>query len=190
MGQAKTFTESEFEQLLTFVATQPHAARNRAMILMTFWAGLRVGELAQLRYGDAFDAEHRPRAEIRLDPAITKGRHARTVFVALKLRDELARYAQAHHTRAAGDCLFPTQKHPHRGFTPNTCAQHFLTLYRRAGIENASSHSGRRTFITQLANKGVTVRVLASLAGHRSIATTQRYIDVNDDMKRSAVELI
>ena len=190
MGQAKTFTEAELKQLLAFIATQPHAARNRAMVLMTFWAGLRVGEFAQLRYGDALDAQHQARAEIRLDPAITKGRHARTVFVAQKLRVELKRYAKTHPSRDPSHCLFPTQKHPQRGFTPNTCAQHFLTLYRRAGIGNASSHSGRRTFITHLANKGVSVRVLASLAGHRSIATTQRYIDVNDDMKRKAVELI
>ena len=190
MAQAKTFTEAEFDRLLAFIATQPHAARNRAMVLMTFWAGLRVGEMAQLRYGDVFDGQHRPRTEVRLDPSITKGRHARTVFVAQKLRDELLLYGRTHPTRHPQHSLFPTQKHPERGFTPNTCAQHFLTLYRRAGIENASSHSGRRTFITQLANKGVTVRVLASLAGHRSIATTQRYIDVNDEMKRSAVELL
>jgi integrase/recombinase XerD len=48
----------------------------------------------------------------------------------------------------------------------------------------------RRSFITNLANKGIGVRILASLAGHRSIAVTQKYIDVNDDMKRRAVELI
>jgi len=64
--------------------------------------------------------------------------------------------------------------------------QHF----KRVGIEGASSHSGRRTFITNLANKGIGVRVLMSLAGHRSITTTQAYIDVNDDMKRRAVELV
>jgi integrase/recombinase XerD len=63
-------------------------------------------------------------------------------------------------------------------------------LYKRAGIAGGSSHSGRRTFITNLAAKGVGVRVLMSLAGHRSISTTQAYIDVNDDMKRKAVELI
>ena len=47
-----------------------------------------------------------------------------------------------------------------------------------------------RSFITELASKGVGVRVLAELSGHRSIATTQRYIDVNDDMLRKAVELV
>jgi len=190
MGQAKSFTDTELDQLLTFIATQPHAARNRAMVLMTFWAGLRVGEVAQLRFGDVFDAGGSTKPEIRLDPAITKGRHARTVFVAQKLREELNAYAQTHPSRDPRHALFATQKNAARGFTPNTCAQHFLTLYKRAGILNASSHSGRRTFITSLANKGVTVRVLASLAGHRNIATTQRYIDVNDEMKRQAVELL
>jgi integrase/recombinase XerD len=57
-------------------------------------------------------------------------------------------------------------------------------------VSGASSHSGRRTFIKTLANKGIGVRVLASLAGHRSIAVTQAYIDVNDEMKRAAVELV
>jgi integrase/recombinase XerD len=57
-------------------------------------------------------------------------------------------------------------------------------------MTGATSHSGRRTFITKLADKGVGVRVLMALAGHRNITTTQAYIDVNDDMKRSAVELI
>jgi integrase/recombinase XerD len=48
----------------------------------------------------------------------------------------------------------------------------------------------RRSFITNLAARGIGVRVLAELAGHRSIAVTQKYIDVNDDMKRNAVEMI
>ena len=49
---------------------------------------------------------------------------------------------------------------------------------------------GRRTFITRLADSGVAVHVLAALAGHRHIATTQRYITVNDAMLARAVELL
>lgn len=85
---------------------------------------------------------------------------------------------------------FQTQKRGADGFTANTLAQHFHHLYKGAGIEGASSHSGRRSFITNLAAQGVGVRVLMSLAGHRNISTTQHYIDCNDDMKRRAVELI
>jgi integrase/recombinase XerD len=63
-------------------------------------------------------------------------------------------------------------------------------MYARAGIKGASSHSGRKTFLTSLASQGVSVFVLAALAGHKSIATTQRYVTVNDDTKRRAVELV
>ena len=52
------------------------------------------------------------------------------------------------------------------------------------------SHSGKRTWLTTLSQKGVSVFVLADMAGHRSIQTTQRYVTVNDEMKRNAAELI
>ncbi|WP_083855902.1 site-specific integrase [Reyranella massiliensis] len=84
--------------------------------------------------------------------------------------------------------MFKTQRRT--AFSANTLCQTVNAMYRRAGISGAISHSGRRSFITTLATKGIGVRVLASLAGHRSIATTQAYIDVNDAMKRAAVELI
>ncbi len=75
-------------------------------------------------------------------------------------------------------------------FSANVLAQHFFWLYKKAGIAVASSHSSRRTFITNLASKGIFVRVLASLANHASIAVTQRNNDCNDDMKRNAVEMV
>jgi len=67
--------------------------------------------------------------------------------------------------------------------------QLFLDIYKAIGLKDASSHSGRRTYITRLANKGVGVRLLAALAGHSHIST-QRYIDVNSDKLSEAVELL
>lgn len=84
--------------------------------------------------------------------------------------------------------LFRSQKGGH--FSANSMCQVFLNIYKACGLSDASSHSGRRTFITRLANKGIGVRVLAALAGHSSIATTQRYIDVNDEQLANAVELL
>ena len=69
-------------------------------------------------------------------------------------------------------------------FSANTATQHLQRLYARAGIAGATSHSGRRHWLTALSQKGVSVSVLADMAGHRSIQTTQRYITVNDEMKR------
>jgi integrase/recombinase XerD len=149
---------------------------------------MRVGEVAALSVGDVIDENGLVRNEIRLSGEITKNKHARTVFVNERLQKELQSYAKELERVEAADAFFYIQKR--RAFTANTLAQHFFWLYKRANLQGASSHSGRRTFITTLAAKGVGVRVLAALAGHANITTTQRYIDVNDDMKRQAVALI
>ncbi len=52
------------------------------------------------------------------------------------------------------------------------------------------SHSGRRSFISKLAHNGVSPKVIMTLAGHRHLTTTQRYIDVNDEMLRKDVNLV
>ena len=115
------------------------------------------------------------------------------------LRDELTTYLQQRFglqdLRAVTltdtqRALFPTQKNPKRGFTANTLCQLMHKIYKDAQLTGASSHSGRRGFITKLADKGVGVRVLMALAGHKSIATTQRYIELNPTIMRGAVELI
>lgn len=188
MGQAKTFTAEEFATVLAYVATRRHALRNRLLILMSFWTGMRVGEIASLSINDVVDVRGKVKAEIRLDASQTKGKHTRTVFMPMKLRDELQTYIDLRNLHEKSLPLFMTAGG--KAFSANVLTQHFFWLYRKAGIDDASSHSGRRTFITNLASKGIGVRVLAGLAGHRSIAVTQRYIDVNDDMKRNAVELV
>jgi integrase/recombinase XerD len=112
------------------------------------------------------------------------------VYLNERLQQELKTYVDGRRWYSRDQALFCTTANPRKGFSANTMTQHFHYLYKRAGVVGGSSHSGRRTFITTLANKGVSVRLLASLVRHRSIATTQRYIDVNDDMKRRAVELV
>ena len=82
------------------------------------------------------------------------------------------------------------QKQALRNSMANTMCQLFLDIFKAIGLKDASSHSGRRTYITRLANKGVGVRLLAALAGHSHISTTQRYIDVNSDQLSEAVELL
>ena len=188
MSQAKTLTPEEVSQVLDFIATQNYPLRNRVMLLTGLWSGMRVGEIASLRIQDLLNADGTVRAEVRLGAQQTKGRHARTVFLPQKLRDELADYIALRQPCQPLHPVFVTAGR--RPFSANVMAQHFHYLFKHAGIAGASSHSMRRTFITTLANKGIGVRVLASLAGHRSIAITQRYIDVNDDMKRNAVELV
>ena len=93
MAQARTLTDAEFNWLLDQVQQRPHAGRNKMMLKMLHGAGLRVGEVACLRWRDVTDSEGRIKDEIRLLPDMTKGRHARTVFVSAKLQQVLQEYA-------------------------------------------------------------------------------------------------
>jgi integrase/recombinase XerD len=199
MSQARVLTERELRKVLNFCNTQPHATRNRTMLLCTHMAGMRVGEVAALTVSDVLAMDGTVKEEIALSAQQTKGNKARTVLVPRKLRDELTSYLQQRYGIAnllavtqtdTQRALFPTQKNPKRGFTANTLCQLFHKIYKDSQMYGATSHSGRRTFITKLADKGVGVRVLMALAGHKSIATTQRYIELNPTIMKAAVELI
>lgn len=189
--QAKTLNKEEIRKVLDYTATRKHSIRNRCLVLTTFLSGMRCGEVASLRYCDVVNADGTIKNEIRLRAENTKTNEARTVFVNDKLRKEFEKYIRAYKPSDTNVKFFYSQKRHSAGggFTANTLTQFYHYLYKRSGVDGASSHSGRRTFITNLATQGVSVRVLMSLAGHKNIGTTQAYIDINDDMKRKAVEL-
>jgi integrase/recombinase XerD len=161
MPQAKTLSDKELRIVLATVAQGRHAARNRAMVLMSYWAGMRAGEIAALRVGDVLVPNGTITGEIRLDADQTKGSRGRVVMLGDKLRKELAVYVSNLKVCTPDAPLFYSQQR-REGMSANTVAQLFLEIYTEAGIAGASSHSGRRTFITSLANKGVGVRVLPS----------------------------
>lgn len=189
MAQARTLNEQEIQQVLNYASTRKHAARDRALLLVSHLSGMRVGEIAALTVGHVLDAGHQIRAEIRLTASQTKGKHPRTVFLNKRVREELAVYVQTMRTDDTERALFPTQKNPRNGFSSNSLTQHFANLYEGAGLDGATSHSGRRTYATNIASQGVGLRVLMRLMGHRNVATTAVYIDANDDMLRKAVEM-
>ena len=188
MARAKVLTTKELRRVLDHISTRPHAGRNRAILLLTHWAAMRIGEVAALRVEDILGKDGTVKSEIRLDAARTKAKRARTVYVNERLRKELTAYARQLPSVGSPDAaFFPTQKRT--AFSANSLCQTVNLIYSRAGVEGATSHSGRRSLITSLASKGVGVRVLAAIAGHSDIRVTQAYIDVNSDMMRAAVEL-
>lgn len=188
--QAKTLSNEEVRKVLDYVATRKHSERNRAMIYTIFNTGMRVSEVANLRFKDVVDDEGAVKREIRLSAEDTKTKEARIVFVNDRLHKELTRYIKLYKPLSTNVKFFYSQKRASDGYNPNTLAQFFHYLFNRAGIAGASSHSGRRSFITNLANKGVGVRVIMGLSGHRALSSVQCYIDCNDDMKRKAINLL
>ena len=145
-------------------------------------------ELAALCVGDAYDAEGAVRDAFVLQRSQTKGARTRTVYIKRTLRVALEQYRPTLYSMQPTAPLFESRKGGH--FSANTMCQLFLAVFADFGLRGATSHTPRRTFITQLANKGVGVRALAELAGHSSISVTKRYIDVNDAQLARAVELL
>jgi len=191
MKQAKIPSDKEFKRFLAIISTERHAERNRMAVMLSYLAGLRVGEIASLKISDVLDSQGQVRDQIRLRPEQTKGNQHRVVFVSKKLQKELDAYLSSIDLDidvGLSRPLLMTQKR--RAFTANTLCQLFMQLYRQAGIDGASSHSGRRKFITTLAHNSVSAKVIMTLAGHRHLSTTQVYIDCNDEMMRQAVEVI
>ena len=189
MKQAPVLNDREKQRMLQHLQRTSYAARNRCMLQLSWLAGMRVGEIAALNVGDVIGANGAIRAEIQLTADQTKGDQSRTVLVNSQLKNELELYIGliGKQLDAKRPLIASTTG---KRFSANGLCQRFLQLYDEAGLDKVASHSGRRTFITGLAHKGVNVRVLAALAGHRNIATTQRYIELNDHVLRAAVELV
>ncbi|CAN4273763.1 XerD Site-specific recombinase XerD [Methylophilaceae bacterium] len=198
MAQARTLNDKELNLLLLYINTRKHAVRDRAMVLMTYWAGMRIGEVAATKIKDVLAHDGSIKQELHLTAEQTKGRHARTVILPEKLRKEIMTYLQTRfnskellaitYSDYINKPLFVTQKRD--GFDANTACYLFNMLYKGAGLDGCSSHSGRRSFVTKLSARAVPLKVLMEMVGHRSLQTTQRYIDVTLDMKRAAIELI
>ena len=188
MRQAQTLNDAQLRRVLQYCRSRRHPTRDETIILVSFYAGLRAKEIAALTVGNVFDEAGDVREQFILSAAQSKGGKTRTVYLNQRLRKALLEYSAFIPITDPQRPLFESQKGGH--FSANTMCQLFLDIYKAVGLKDASSHSGRRTYITRLANKGVGVRLLAELAGHSHIGTTQRYIDINIDQIKKVVELI
>ncbi len=189
MKQARILTKSEYKRLLALVDSNKHAERNRAVLYLSFYGGLRACEIASLRMFDVIDDERNVQSQIVLEKHMTKGNERQRVMLNDTLRKELQRYVNNVCCDYSRDNAFiKSQKGD--SFSALTIVQLFARLYKTSGIEGASSHSGRRQLITTLVEKQVNVRVIQALARHCNLNTTMRYIDINDKKLGNAFELI
>jgi len=187
MKQARLLKKDEFKRVLAIIDAHKHSERNRIIFYLSFYAGLRACEIASLRICDVIEDNRTVKSEIVLEAQMTKGSERQRVMISKALQKELQRFIDSHSASTALDIpLLRSQKGG--AFTALTITQLFARFYDKAGIKGASSHSGRRQFITTLAEKQINVRVIQALARHKNLNTTMRYIDINDVKLQNAVE--
>src|ERR1700730_2242474 len=189
--QAKILTGQQVAAALRRARRARYPERDRIMILLSVKAGLRAGEIAKLQWSMVLDADGRVGNRIELHDNAAKKRSGRTIPLHPELRRALLRLRW--QTGAMG-AVIRSERGRTRGMRPSSIVNWFRHLYRALGLRGCSSHSGRRTFITNAARlvfkAGGSLRDVQQLAGHRSIEQTQAYIEGSAQAKRRLIELI
>jgi integrase len=187
--QAKAITPPMLRRMLRYASCSPFPLRDRAMILLSVKAGLRACEMANLDWSMVVDARGKVADTIAIRDAIAKKHSGRRVPIHPDLRRALQ--SLLRESEGSGPVILSARGAHLR---PSSIVNWFAFLFSALGLEGCSSHSGRRTFITNAARNihrtGCSLRDVQLLAGHRSIETTERYIDGDTRGQRRLVGLL
>jgi integrase/recombinase XerD len=187
--RAKILSERQLMAALRHVAKRRYPERCRLMLLLSAKAGLRAGEIARLTWPMLLDPQGHLAPVIELPDAVAKKGSGRTIPMHAEIRRVLLRMGRG------GERIGPVLRSERGGpMRPGSVVNWFAVLFRELGLEGCSSHSGRRTFITNAARRvhlaGGSLRDVQELAGHRSIQVTQGYIEGDTAVKRRLVRLL
>jgi integrase len=187
--QAKILSDQHIEDLLFFAGNTRQPDRNRVIVLLSMKAGLRAAEIANLTWHMVVGPTGQIGTAIELHDDAAKMGSGRTIPIHAQLGDALLSLRRGEPKSG------PVIRSERGGqMTPLSIVVWFSRAYDALGLDGCSSHSGRRTFITRAARSvhkaGGSLRDVQLLAGHRSIQTTQRYIDGDSDAQRRLVSLI
>lgn len=188
--QARILTPAQLNTAIRYVRGHSNPVRSRVLILLSVKAGLRAAEIAKLEWPMLLDPVGRVAHSMAIENRIAKKGGGRILPIHTDLRKaliELHRQVDDH----GGSVIRSAFGGPMR---PNSIVNWFISLFAELGFNGCSSHSGRRTFITaaaRCAHKAHgSLRDVQLLAGHRSIETTQSYIDGDSSAQRRLIALI
>ena len=193
--QAKTLTNKQIDSVLDYLSRSRSPKRNQAIFLLSVKAGLRAKEIASLRWEMLLNADGNLSDFLALPNNASKGRSGRQIPLNRQLKEMLLDHFDTESKRKefdAKDFLVRTQRS--KQTSSQAVINMFASWYRDLGMIGCSSHSGRRTFISNTARKistvGGSLRDIQALAGHSNLQTTQRYIECDSESQRKVVDLI
>ena len=168
--------------------------RNRALFMLGVSTGGRISELLSLQIGDVYQ-NRAPVTDLLFDKSIVKGKeHSRAVPVNRDGRqaiDDLIKWhRKEYHSIAKARPLFPSRNGQGGKRMSRRAAHDVLkTAFEAAGLNGKlASHSLRKSFAQRLYDRTGDIYAVQEMLGHQNIATTQKYLGVNYQNVRQAVE--
>jgi integrase len=190
-GPARVLDVEDVRLLLQHVSRHRYPLRNRAMVLLSFKSGLRACEIAGLDWDMVLRPDGRVSDQLSISRHIAKMGSARRIPIHRDLSSSLA-FLNKHYDRPRSGPVVRSERGGR--MTARGVVNWFRQTYAELGYAGCSSHSGRRTFITRsarlLSQTGGSLRDVQELAGHRSLTTTERYIQGDRDAQRKLVSLV
>lgn len=187
--QAKTLSKHQISALIAFIRTTRHPKRNLVIFLLSLRAGLRAKEIAHITWDMVLSSDGDISDSINLENTASKGNSGGVIWISHDLKQALTDYAS--------ECLKSgriIKTGRNRDTTPQVIVNMFYNWYQKMGFIGCSSHSGRRTFITNAAKKissvGGSMRDVQMLARHSNLNMTQRYIEADTEAQKKIVDII
>jgi len=186
-GQAKELSDDEIKRIDKCLTGTFFEHRNRALFYLGLRSGMRISELCGLTVGDVRDSLGEVLEEVVLEKHSTKSKKSRTVYLSSQAQKTLQLYFEKPpKNRLETFPLFPNRRG--KSLTANAAVTVLKKMFDQAGIKHASSHSRRRTHANALRRRGVDLKIIQEQLGHSSLATTERYFQVDPLEAKLAVK--
>ena len=194
--QAKTLNRAQIKMVSEFLSNNRYGLRDQTIFYFSVKCGLRAKEIAALNWSMVMESDGSVSDYLYLPNSSSKGNSGRIVPLNKDLKKNLVEMLKEHQAYEGFDpstaSLIITERS--KSTSPQAIVNMFQRWYCRLGLIGCSSHSGRRTFITETAKKisvvGGSIRDVQMMVGHSSLQTTQRYIEADRECQRRVVNLL
>lgn len=194
--QAKILTRQQVDAIAYHIGNSRNGLRNKVVLYLSVRAGLRAKEIAELKWTMVLGADGEVGSHINLTNQASKGQSGRIIPINKELKALVADLYEfekmQHGFNTASSFVIRTERG--NKTTAQVIVNQFYRWYQELGLVGCSSHSGRRTFITNAARKistvGGSIRDVQILAGHSSLGTTQKYIEGDSEARNRIVDII
>lgn len=190
--QAKILTKQQQNAVLNHLKSTRNPIRNKVIFLLSLKAGLRAKEIANLTWGMITQSDGTIAYKISLENKASKGKSGGLVWLNRELREALIELYETVDDVNENDRVIKTERNK---VTNAQCIVNmFGGWYKGLGFKGCSSHSGRRTFITNASKKiysaGGSMRDVQMLARHASLNMTMSYIEADEEAMKKVVDLV